>query len=666
MIQQKEQINDNENLYLSTIAFLDDDAITTNDRYLTEFCKIVIYQNGFWGLSLDEICKQINELVLFSYSEEEIERILLSNSDAFSYEDGRYLITSETTNEISKRARSFRLRQYVDLYCDTRFKDQKDIDRDALCGIVTTFIFEKFQQSIEQISSIIDSSTEKVYEFSDKYTDDEREFLNAFLVWDNEEKNKMIYDLIVKSYDFCTINCTGENSFDFRDFHFYLDANIIMRLLGINNTYRQDAIKHFIDKCKQEKIQLHISNFTKVEIQKSIEHQIYAIGREVSERGHTPAPSAMKFAKPDSFTIEMYGKYYEYGIKHKDWSLEAFKRALMMQLDNCIKNFIFEENESFEVQEPDKFRRYVFSLREKKDEKVVKTDVNNVMLVLKSRESNIDSCLISADGKLINWCRDIFIGKRSIVEFPSVWLSIIMKYTGRASSDDYASFCRFIRLPIYTTDKDIKTKIEVKKHILAMDTTAKIKDRMFEELENNYVLYSSSLTSKQIAEKAFENVMKEHDKSIQEEVENQKNIEIEEINKKNECAKQSLISQIKEKENQLSKQKLRNVDNRIEIIINDKVNKRLRIGKWLEDYYNRIMIAIIIVLLIIVICVFFAVKSRITINEGLFGLIIAIADLFFGVFLTLVLNAFKEYYTNSERLFVKFRKKINRKYKDLL
>ena len=56
-------MNNNENLYLSTIAFMDDDAITTNSRYLVEFCKMVIFQNGYLGLSSLEICAKINELV---------------------------------------------------------------------------------------------------------------------------------------------------------------------------------------------------------------------------------------------------------------------------------------------------------------------------------------------------------------------------------------------------------------------------------------------------------------------------------------------------------------------------------------------------------------------------------------------------------------------------
>ena len=53
-----------EKIYLSTLAFLDEDFFETNERYLFEFCKLVISQNGYRGLSINEIlliCKtQIN------------------------------------------------------------------------------------------------------------------------------------------------------------------------------------------------------------------------------------------------------------------------------------------------------------------------------------------------------------------------------------------------------------------------------------------------------------------------------------------------------------------------------------------------------------------------------------------------------------------------------
>lgn len=92
-----------EELYLSTIAFLDEEALTTNDRYLVEFCKIVIYQSGYKGLNSAEICKEINRLVLFSYVEEDIERVMNNYPNDFICNEGIYSVTSEIEREIEKR-----------------------------------------------------------------------------------------------------------------------------------------------------------------------------------------------------------------------------------------------------------------------------------------------------------------------------------------------------------------------------------------------------------------------------------------------------------------------------------------------------------------------------------------------------------------------------------
>ena len=116
----------------------------------------------------------------------------------------------------------------------------------------------------------------------------------------------------------------------------------------------------------------------------------------------------------------------------------------------------------------------------------------------------------------------------------------------------------------------------------------------------------------------------------------------------------------------LSQQEAKMVDNKIEAAIKGEVDKCLRKGKWIEDYYNRILISMIAILLVIVFVVFFVFKSMIPLSEGLFGLIIAIADIIIGGVLTVIINAFKEYYTNSERLYTKYRRKLMKKYKALL
>ena len=116
----------------------------------------------------------------------------------------------------------------------------------------------------------------------------------------------------------------------------------------------------------------------------------------------------------------------------------------------------------------------------------------------------------------------------------------------------------------------------------------------------------------------------------------------------------------------MSQQETKMVDNKIETAINGKVDKCLQKGKWIEDYYNRILISMIAILFVIFLIVFFVFKSKIPLTEGVFGLIIAIADVIIGGILTVIINAFKEYYTNSERLYTKYRRKLMKKYKDLL
>ena len=116
----------------------------------------------------------------------------------------------------------------------------------------------------------------------------------------------------------------------------------------------------------------------------------------------------------------------------------------------------------------------------------------------------------------------------------------------------------------------------------------------------------------------------------------------------------------------LAQQEVKMVDNKIEAAIKGEVDKCLRKGKWIEDYYNRILISMIAILFVIFLIVFFVFKSKISLTEGIFGLIIAIADVIIGGILTVIINAFKEYYTNSERLYTKYRRKLMKKYKALL
>lgn len=656
-----------ERLYLSTLAFIDDESVTTNRRYLEEFCKIVIFSSDYSGINISDIKGEIQKLIGFEYSEDEILEIMETNSTDFIYDGERYSLSSECNREIQQREKNFQLRKYIDTYLDLKNEKTSEKERNAKCDLITRFIFLKFQQSIDQIIGIIQSDT--VYTITsdnDDYSDDERNFINDFLMWENKSKNEMIYTLIVKSYDFCTINCPEQIEFKFEDFRFYLDANIIMRLLGINNLRRQKAVSHFIEKCKELEIGLYITNFTKDEIKKSIRTKIDAIARDLERYKYVPSPNSIKFAKSDAYPIEMYGKYYEYYNKNKEANLEKFYRYLIGQLDNMISGFKYEEKNSYEIEDNNNFVKYYSGLKKIKDEKVVKTDVNNILFLLEKRNVEKNSYIISADSRLIEWCKSIFVGQTSLVEFPSVWLSIMLKYTGRVEGEDYAAFCKFIKLPIQPKEKDLLKKTKIRDEVLKMDITNRIKDLMFQELENGYYDYSDKRSAKKIADSVYEEVMKQHDQSIRDEMQKKHDEEMLQRDENDKSIRSSLGRQINEEHNKKEEALRQTVPAKIAKLVDEKIEKKLSRREYVKKHHNRFMAGLILLIaIILVILIVVCIINHIRVNESCVAIGVAIIDLLVGGILGYLLKAYEEI-PDKEALRKKYTRKYEKKYKDLL
>ena len=70
----------------------------------------------------------------------------------------------------------------------------------------------------------------------------------------------------------------------------------------------------------------------------------------------------------------------------------------------------------------------------------------------------------------------------SLVDFPSAWLSIILKFFGRETDTDYKAFCQFIHLSIEPQVEDIEKKIAIKSSIIAINY-AMLVDRFYGQQE---------------------------------------------------------------------------------------------------------------------------------------------------------------------------------------
>lgn len=352
------------------------------------------------------------------------------------------------------------------------------------------------------------------------------------------------------------------------------------------------------------------------------------------------------------------------------YSFNAFKQYMFRKLDEVIKHFEFEETVSYEVLNHEKYSKYYELLKEIKDEKIVKTDVNNILLVDSLRNENKDTFMISADNKLINWCKDIYIGQTSLVEYPSVWLSIITKYTGRVNEDDYSAFCKFIRLPIVDKDKDIKAKLELKKNIDAMEVADYLKDRMLVELSTNFEHYQEFKTIDEKTKELYENVQREKEASIRKEEKDKYEALLSEKDAENTHSKLEFESLIKQKEDEYEANLQRVNEDTVEFkvinMIEKKVSSRKTKADWLKSHKSRILLGITILFVVCVIVVHYFTKDKINWNDAIWALVLSAAAFGIEWIFMALLDSLIEAWGNEQENRKKFDKKIRKRYRELL
>lgn len=512
-----------------TLFLMDDTRNYTNDFYISEFVKIVLYNEGCFTLTLSELHDKIVDLTSLEYTEEDILHALsIWNNGEVDVENGSYSLSSLGAERISNRKRTTDIRKYIDLFLQEN-RDKYSATKDDVEDLLEKFIYQRFNENLKEISDILNHCL-NVGDFDKKYSDEEKEIINDFLAWNNSEKNECIYRLIAKAYDYCMINskCQAQEVV-FSKIHFYLDTNIIFRLMGINGLERESSVKSLIEKCEAAGIKIIVSNFVIEECEYTINSQIDVLVESTARMEKLMPPSTMSFAEEKSIRLDFYRRYYDWvkaGNKHRNY--DGFKRYIINEFKELLKSFVTDnENKSFKVIDATNFKFYYDSLyNSKMDKHTTETDINSFMLVLEKRRDAVggnEFFLISADQRLISWSREVFPGQKSIVDFPSVWLSIILKYIGREKESDYKAFCQFIHLSIEPKIEDLERKIAIKASIMSTDIDDEIKARMIDEVRDNYSQYKDYEPDR-VMHVAYAKAKE----SIEVEVERRKNVEFEE------------------------------------------------------------------------------------------------------------------------------------------
>lgn len=485
---------DSTRLYRS-LFLIDDTRNYTNEFYVSEFAKIVLFREGAVAITLVDLQEKIEELTSLEYTEEDIvHAISIWNNNEIEVEDGYYSLSSAGIERISKRKKSYDINTYIDLFLRT-FPDKYSITKTEFETLLEKFIYQRFNENLKEISDILNHCLD-IDDCDKKYDENEKNIINDFLEWDNVEKNQCVFCLIAKAYDYCMINskCQAQEV-DFSKISFYLDTNIIFRLMGINGSERESSVKSLIDKCRLVGIKLIVSNYVKEECEYTINSQLQVLVDSTTTMNKLMPPSVMSFAEEKSIKLDFYRRYYDWvksGNKHRNY--DGFKKSILREFNELVQSFESDDsNISFKAVSMIEFNGYYDSLyNSKMDKQTTETDINSFMLILKKRKLEDDGneyFLISADQRLVSWTREIFPGQKSVADFPSAWLSIILKYTGREKESDYKAFCQFIHLSIEPQIDDLEKKIAIKSEIMSTDIDDDIKTIMIEEVRDNYNQY---------------------------------------------------------------------------------------------------------------------------------------------------------------------------------
>ena len=483
----------NKNLYRA--LFLTDDTQNyTNNFYVAEFTKIVLFKTNI-SMNIEELVERIEELTELRYTEEEVISAIEQWNDGWlERKSGMYSLSSNGMQQMMHKSKEYDITPFVDVFVKEH-ELNLEIPSNEIKQLIERFIYLRFNENLQQISDIFNHQL-SIDSVDDDFDEKQIKTINEFLNWNHNEKNKCIFHLIAKAYDYCMINSRCSNTLlDFSQFNFYLDTNIIFRMLGLNGSLRQKSINTLIDKCVEVGAHIHVNGFVKSECEHTIIDQINALETVTAKMNGLLPPSSMSFAEERSVRIDFYTRYFDWvksGNKHRNFA--GFKKRILQDLSDLLQKFdVDDETTAYKVTQKNEFEAFYDSLFVLKGDKhTTETDINSFLLVREKRNTNPNEehYLISADGRFISWLKESIPSSKSYADYPSAWLSILLKYSGRESESDYKSFCQFIHLSITPKVEDLAKKIEIKAKILSSDFSDNIKHMLIEDIQNNYYAYS--------------------------------------------------------------------------------------------------------------------------------------------------------------------------------
>lgn len=433
-------------------------------------CIFVKSENRY--LTTDEIIAELLDTYKYHITEDELVSIMESSQKNFICvsldKENAYKLTETAysqTVESQKQSIDFYIDQYV---AESNIQNNQDC-KDA----IHQYLYELTTSNVNSYQVLL--SGNEGFDFSDQdlsvnidyMSDDQRQMVQEFLEWDNAEKNIALFNVVFCCLEYCLlINGDSPNKLiqnSIRKREIYLDTNMVFRALGINGPSRQKVVEAFLTKCRQSKIKIFISSFTKTEFFESIEASVRKIALY-------PRGKVFEGAFEQISDYSIFSFYEKWHTKHSALSLKYFIAHIKSLYSNFVSKYGIVDNEKIPatIYNSKEFREarnlYAKSIRTKKQEiKSFNFDddigdlsysrrdshdasiVRFIELLREKYDNDRDVFLVSSDKALRFW--DMTRNEKTypVVIYPSQLFLVLIKLCGR-SSNDYVSFVNFINI----------------------------------------------------------------------------------------------------------------------------------------------------------------------------------------------------------------------------
>ena len=521
---------------------LENQGNTTRNKYICKLVECVIFDSNKSELSASELYDEISNRFQLEFDMIEIKNAIKAKGNGRVLNaHNKYYLDAKVIDQLSN-AVSFedKLEKYIEMYIKEK---EISTNKSHLLSLLQNHLYYCFNSNAKNLTAIIgcDTTVHIDENIIDSYhiLPQDKDLINGFIEWDNKEKDELFYIIVASCYEYCLITANKNPQISkavFKSKKFFLDTNMVFRMAGINNDERQIVIKNFVSKCKEVGISLYYTNYVLEEIYRVIDKEIDFIRKKITS-GHRPVDAKLLGSisssfEPNDFYVMYYNWCKEPQNKHNDYL--AFRSYLYGIVESALKEFTYVNAPNYKITNRAEFNAFFNNLKEYKEEKrtyrkttpeSVETDVNQVLYIESIRPKSANSLwelneyLVSADQIFVSWADENYKGV-PIVLIPSVWLSLILKVSGRASEDDHKSFCMFMKLRQHHNDEDKINinPINLLNRISEKTVDTELKERIITEIVSNRNEYAF-----ETVEDYNESVVKAFDVVLGKELEFQRN-----------------------------------------------------------------------------------------------------------------------------------------------